>query len=116
MITNVMKTKFQMPHLKYISEIHDSADEFLNKESPEFGDLIEFINIGYSHFAVYIENGYIIHVVPKDANISYTAKLSQWWSNTREGKAVIKVTLLKALIDIFILLNSTFEVRFPFNC
>lgn len=101
-----------MPHFQFTSEIYDSTDGFLDKERPEFGDLIEFVNNGYSHFAVYIDNGYIIHVVPKDANISYTAKLSQWWSNTREGKAVIKVTLLKALNDIFILLNFTFEERF----
>ncbi|XP_043931313.1 phospholipase A and acyltransferase 3-like [Protopterus annectens] len=35
-----------------------------NSDKPKPGDLIEIFRIGYQHWALYIGNGYIIHLAP----------------------------------------------------
>uniref|UniRef100_A0A674I2R4 LRAT domain-containing protein n=1 Tax=Terrapene triunguis TaxID=2587831 RepID=A0A674I2R4_9SAUR len=42
----------------------------LLQEEPNLGDLIEIFRIGYQHWALYVGNGYVIHLAPPRAGSS----------------------------------------------
>ncbi|XP_036908970.1 phospholipase A and acyltransferase 3-like [Sturnira hondurensis] len=38
--------------------------DFLSQAKPRPGDLIEIFRLGYEHWAVYVGNGYVVHLAP----------------------------------------------------
>ncbi|XP_023603410.1 retinoic acid receptor responder protein 3-like [Myotis lucifugus] len=38
------------------------------QEKPKPGDLIEILHIGYSHWALYVGDGYVVHLAPPGEN------------------------------------------------
>ncbi|KAG7230413.1 hypothetical protein INR49_024519 [Caranx melampygus] len=53
---------------------------------PSPGDLIEIFRIGYQHWAVYVGDGYVVHLVNLDSSSSFSSSSSETNSTGRKGK------------------------------
>uniref|UniRef100_A0A673VC41 LRAT domain-containing protein n=1 Tax=Suricata suricatta TaxID=37032 RepID=A0A673VC41_SURSU len=64
------------------------------RREPKPGDLIEIFHIGYEHWAIYVGDGYVIHLVPPgDLGTRSTIVCS-----IPSSKAVVKQELLKDVV------------------
>ncbi|XP_050613293.1 phospholipase A and acyltransferase 4 [Macaca thibetana thibetana] len=66
------------------------------QQEPKPGDLIEIFRLGYEHWALYIGDGYVIHLAPPDG---YPAASSSSAFSVPGGIAVVKQELLKDVLE-----------------
>ena len=59
---------------------------------PELGDIIEILHFGYSHFAIWVGGGWIIHVKKDDG----------WW------KIVVRMFLQVTVVKCWVLWDKCF--------
>ncbi|XP_074257721.1 phospholipase A and acyltransferase 2 [Saimiri boliviensis] len=60
---------------------------------PRLGDLIEIFRFGYEHWAIYVGNGYVIHLAPCEVAGAVAASVLSELTN----KAMVKKELLSAV-------------------
>ncbi|XP_054998331.1 phospholipase A and acyltransferase 4-like isoform X2 [Sorex araneus] len=62
---------------------------------PEPGDLIEIFRVGYQHWAIYVGDGYVVHVAPiRDTPGSSGSSIS----SVGDGRAVVKLERLEDVV------------------
>ncbi|XP_007993030.1 phospholipase A and acyltransferase 4 isoform X2 [Chlorocebus sabaeus] len=66
------------------------------QQEPKPGDLIEIFRLGYEHWALYIGDGYVIHLAPQDG---YPAASSPSAFSVPGSIAVVKQDLLKDVLE-----------------
>ncbi|XP_045429995.1 uncharacterized protein LOC118707299 isoform X3 [Pipistrellus kuhlii] len=69
----------------------------LSQAKPQPGDLIEIFRLGYQHWALYVGNGYVVHLAPPRENSGVGAST---------GLGVVKRELLKEVVE-----NCSYEVN-----
>ncbi|XP_030251458.1 phospholipase A and acyltransferase 4-like isoform X2 [Sparus aurata] len=69
-------------------------------EKPEPGDLIEISRVVYLHFAVYVGDGYVVHVTTAGGAASSSLKCSS------SKKAIVRKQKLKEVVG-----NSTWKIN-----
>lgn len=60
-------------------------------QTPKDGDLIEISRIGYSHWAVYVGSGYVVHLAPPS---EFAGAGASSVKSVFAGKAIVKAELL----------------------
>ncbi|XP_055987534.1 phospholipase A and acyltransferase 4-like [Sorex fumeus] len=64
-------------------------------EEPKPGDLIEIFRIGYQHWAIYVGDGYVVHLAPPS---EYAGAGSSSLFSVLSNRAVVKRELLKDVV------------------
>lgn len=64
-------------------------------EEPKPGDLIEIFRIGYSHWAIYVGEGYVVHLAPPS---EYPGAGSSSLFSVLSSRAVVKRELLQDVV------------------
>lgn len=73
------------------------------RREPKPGDLIEIFRVGFQHWAIYVGNGYVIHLTPLD---DFLGASSSIMSSILSSKAVVKRELLRDVVG-----NCTYRIN-----
>ncbi|XP_054999796.1 phospholipase A and acyltransferase 4 [Sorex araneus] len=80
-------------------------------EDPKPGDLIEIFRVGYQHWAIYVGDGYVVHLAPPS---EYPGAGSSSLFSVLSNRAVVKRELLKEVVgDCRYRVNNYLDHKYP---